>query len=152
MYLILSCTWWIGISHRKIVLLNLGGQWMLTRKNDGNVVDREVMRMPYVDEMVKIVVKLNECFIDFPIFLLAEKKLLLLLVVILTLEFLVLWKSIVQENLLRKLWAINVWYSFNQMLELITISIVLEYVPCIPPHSVSRYNFARGKRLHLLKI
>ena len=76
---------------------------MLTRKNDGNVVDREVMRMPYVDEMVKIVVKLNECFIDFPIFLLAEKKLLLLLVVILTLEFLVLWKSIVQENLLRKL-------------------------------------------------
>lgn len=92
-----------------------GGQSILTRQDNGDVTDSERWRLPYVDEMVQIVIKFNERLIDLPTFLLPEKMLLLLLVVVLQLQLLVLWVCLMQEYFLGKLRNIYIRYGFYQM-------------------------------------
>jgi hypothetical protein len=122
------------------------------RQNDRNIIDIERRWMPnrpYVDPMVEIVIKLDKSFVDLSTFLL--EKLLLLLVVILELHLLVL--RAVKEYFFWKLRDVNVRNSFDQVLELIPIILVINSLLGIPSYSVGvRYDLARGKRLFLLQV
>jgi reverse gyrase len=89
-YLIHSSATGICVSDR-IVLLHLRRfrVWhSLSRQNDRDIIDMERRWMPYVDEVVEIMIKLNEGLIDFPTFL--PEQFLFLLVMILQLHFLVI--------------------------------------------------------------
>jgi hypothetical protein len=122
------------------------------RQNDRNIIDIErrwMSNRPYVDPMVEIVIKLDKSFVDLSTFLL--EKLLLLLVVILELHLLVL--RAVKEYFFWKLRDVNVRNSFDQVLELIPIILVINSLLGIPSYSVGvRYDLARGKRLFLLQV
>ena len=122
------------------------------RQNDRNIIDIErrwMSNRPYVDPMVEIVIKLDKSFVDLSTFLL--EKLLLLLVVILELHLLVL--RAVKEYFFWKLRDVNVRNSFDQVLELIPIILVVNSLLGIPSYSVGvRYDLARGKRLFLLQV
>jgi hypothetical protein len=103
--------------------------------------------MPYVDEVIEIMIKLYEGFVDLPTFL--PQQFLLLLVVVLLLQLLVL--RTVKKDLLRKLGDINIRYGFNQMFELIPVIFIFIHFPGVPPDSVGiRYDLARGEWDHLL--
>ena len=122
------------------------------RQNDRNIIDIErrwMSNRPYVDPMVEIVIKLDKSFVDLSTFLL--EKLLLLLVVILELHLLVL--RAVKEYFFWKLRDVNVRNSFDQVLELIPIILVINSLLGIPSYCVGvRYDLARGKRLFLLQV